>query len=59
VDGASGKAPGNGCVICTIVNETEGAAIFAAAGAHARWLPKLINNENGTKNLNDALNHNQ
>jgi len=55
VDGASGKVPGNGWVICTIVNETEGVAIFAAAGAHFRWLPRLISSENGTKNLSDAL----
>ena len=30
--GADGKALGNGCVICTIVNEIAGAAIFFAVG---------------------------
>lgn len=36
-----------------------GAATLCATGAQAKWRPRLINNEKGTKNLNDALNHNQ
>ena len=63
VDCASGKVSGNGWLICTIVNDTEGGAICVAiplaAGAHSRWLPRLISSENGTKNLSDAPNHNQ
>jgi hypothetical protein len=59
VDGCSGTAPGNGWLICAIVNETAGVANFAAAGDHSRWLPRLISKVNGTKNLRDALNHNQ
>ena len=29
------------------------------AGAHSRWLPRLISTVNGIRNLNDALSHNQ
>ena len=53
------RVSGNGWVTCTIVNETACVAIVFAAGAHSRWLPRLISNENGTKNFNDALSHNQ
>ena len=59
VDGASRRASGNGRLICTIVDETAGAAIFCAAGDQLKWLPRLINNENGRRNLNDAVSHNQ
>ena len=35
------------------------AASDGTTGAHCKWLPKLISSANGTKNLNDALNHSQ
>ena len=53
------KESGNGWAICSIANETDGVDIFFAAGTHSRWLPTFISNENGMKNLNDALNHSQ
>src|SRR6266446_7062717 len=63
VDSAGGKVSGKGWLICIIVNETAGAAIrvaiFWAAGAHCRWLPRVISSANGARNLNDALNHSQ
>jgi hypothetical protein len=40
------------------VNETACVAIVFAASAHPRWLPRLLSKENGTKNFNDAVNHN-
>ena len=62
-DGAGGRAPENGWLICAILKEIAGAAIraatFWAAGAHSRWLPRLISSEKGTKNLSEALSHKQ
>ena len=57
VAGASRKFAGIGWVICTIVKETTGVVICFPAGAQFRWLPRVISNENGTRNLNEALNH--
>jgi hypothetical protein len=52
--------PVNGRAICAIVNDTVSGAIIFVAGAHVSSLPpRLSSSENGTKNLNDALNHNQ
>src|ERR1039457_7522056 len=58
-EGTNDRVSANGWVICSIVDETVSVAIFSAARVHCRWLPRLISSENGTKNLNDALNHNQ
>ena len=44
---------------CLIANKTAGATVFFAGAAHSRWLPRLISNENGMRNLIDALSHSQ
>ena len=59
VEGVGAGTLRNGSLTCKIVLETAGAASFCAAGAHSRWLPRLISSENGSRNLQDALNHSQ
>src|SRR5580658_8162630 len=58
--GTNDAVPVNGWVTCTIASETVSGEIVFVAGAHVSSLPpRLSSSENGTKNLNDALNHSQ
>jgi hypothetical protein len=55
---ANTSVSGNGRLISIIVDELEDAAIFCTAGAELTWLPRPISNENGIRNLSEALSHN-
>jgi len=59
VEDTNDTVSGNGWVNWTIVDETAGVAIVRAAGVHSSWLPRLTSNENGIRNLSDALHHSQ
>jgi hypothetical protein len=60
VEGACGSVSGNGWVNCTTASLTAGAgAMLWLPEAHSSRWPKVINNENGRRNFNDALSHNQ
>jgi hypothetical protein len=59
VEGANDTVSGNGLVNWTTADETTGVTIIRAGGAKSSWLPRLISNQNGIRNLIDALNHSQ
>jgi hypothetical protein len=58
VEGTKDTVSGNGWVNWTMVDEATGIAA-RGVGAHSMWLPRLISNENGSRNLIDALNQSQ